>query len=122
VIAWPTLNGKRIGVVLRATTWDAPLGIIADQTRSGKLKRRINHVATPGSFNVVMHMTLPEYRIFRAWWVNTNRKGFYSFAYPRLNDTTGDLVAYEFAPDTNPSIQNTSGDNLEISMHWMEAA
>jgi hypothetical protein len=121
MIAWPTLDGRRIGIVLRATTWDTAPGIIADQTRSGKLKRRAGHIKTPDSFTVTMHMTLAEYRVFRAWWVYTNRKGVYSFAYPRLNDNTGDLVEYEFTPDANIGIQNTSGDNLELSMNWMEA-
>ena len=122
MVNWPTYNSKRIGIVLRSTSWETAPGIIADQTRSGKFKVRLNHVNTPDSYNVTMHMTLAEYRIFREWWERTCRKGFFSFGYPRINDNTGELVEYQFVPDSNPSIQNTSGDNLEISMAWMEAA
>jgi len=121
MIAWPEYNGKPIGTVLRSSTWDTAPGIIADQTRSGKYKVRINHVKQPDSFSVVMHMTLPAYRAFMYWWKNVCRKGFYTFAYPKIDDNTGVMVEYQFAPDTNPAIQNTSGDNLEVSMRWMEA-
>jgi hypothetical protein len=81
----------------------------------------MGHIKIPDGFNITMHMTLPEYRVFDSWWKNTCRKGFYTFAYPKINDNTGTLVEYQFAPGSNPSIQNTSGDNLEISMAWMEA-
>lgn len=120
MIAWATLNGKSIGTVLRTSTWDTAPGIIADQTRSGKLKVRINHINMPDEFNIVMHMTLPEYRVFKNWWENICRKGFYTFAYPKINDNTGIMVEYQFSPDSRITIQNTSGNNLEIDMHWME--
>jgi hypothetical protein len=107
---------------LNSSTWDTTPGFIADQTRSGKFKTRANHIHSPDEFSIVMHMTLPEYRVFDLWWKNVCRKGLYTFAYPKINDNTGLFVEYQFAPDSNPSVKNTSGDNLEITMSWMEAA
>jgi hypothetical protein len=121
MIAWPTYNGGLIGRVLRSTTWDSKPGVISDETRSGKRKVRAAHYKLPDEFSVVMHMTLPEYREFMSWWNNTCRKGLYTFAYPKINDNTGILAEYQFDPDSAIKIQNTSGDNLEISMNWMEA-
>jgi len=121
MIAWPAYNGKPIGTVLRSSAWESSPGIIADKTRSGKFKVRINHVNTPDTFSVVMHMTLPEYRVFKYWWKNICRKGFYTFAFPQIDDNTGVLVEYQFAPDSPVAPKNTSGYNLEVSMKWMEA-
>jgi hypothetical protein len=120
MIAWPALNGKPIGAVLRSSSWDKALGIIADQTRSGKFSVRVNHVKAPNEFSITMHMTLEEYRVFNNWWINSCRKGFYSFAFPKINDNTGTLVEYRFSHDSRPRVQNTSALNLEISMNWME--
>jgi len=121
MITWPAINGKLIGTVLRSTSWDHSLGIIADQTRSGKFKVRVNHAQAPDGFSVNMHMTLQEYRVFDSWWENSCRKGFYTFSYPKINDNTGVMAVYQFAPDSRPRIVNTSALNLEISMEWMEA-
>jgi len=121
MIAWPSINGKPVGTVLRTSTWDTSPGIIADRTRSGKFKVRANHVKTPDGFSIVMHMMLSEYRVFTEWWKNICRRGLFTFGYPKINDNTGVLVEYQFAPDTGIKIQNTSALNLEISMQWMEA-
>jgi len=121
MISWPKINGKSVGTVLRSSSWNTTTGIIADKTRSGKLKVRANHVKTPDEFSIIMHMTLEEYRVFIYWWNNVCRKGVFTFAYPKINDNTGELVEYQFAPDSSPAIQNTSALNLEISMQWMEA-
>jgi len=122
MIAWPSLNGKPVGVALRSTSWDTAPGVIADETRSGKLKVRAAHAKTPDGYSVVMHMTLPEYRVFMSWWENICRKGAYTFAYPKINDNTGVLAEYQFDPGSKITKQNTSGDNLEVSMNWLEAA
>jgi hypothetical protein len=121
MIPWPALNGKLIGTVLRSSAWNAKPGVIADPTRSGKLKTRASHIKTPDTFTVVMHMTLEEYRVFDVWWENTDRKGVYTFAYPKINDTTGVQVEYQFMPDSELGIKNISAENMEISMTWQEA-
>ena len=121
MIAWATLNGKPIGTVLKSSSWDHVTGVIADQTRSGKFSVRLNHIKAPNNFNIIMHMTLDEYRVFNNWWVNTCRKGFYSFAFPKINDNTEILVEYRFLPESRPRVHNTSALNLEISMDWIEA-
>jgi len=122
LIAWPSINGKSIGMVLRSSSWETSPGILADQTRSGKFKVRAGHISIPDAYKVTMFMTLPEYREFMSWWKNVNRKGLFTFAYPKIDDNTGLLAEYQFVPNSNPSIQNTSGDNLEIEMNWMEAS
>jgi hypothetical protein len=121
MISWPQLNGKPVGRVLRSSTWDTSPGIIADQTRSGKYKVRANHVFTPDAFKIEMHMTLAEYRVFDSWWRTVCRKGLFTFGYPKINDDTKAVVEYQFVPDSNPSIVNTSAYNLQITMEWMEA-
>jgi len=120
-VNWATLNDKRIGTVLNSSSWDTPLGIIADQTRSGKFKTRPNHIHAPKTFSITMHMTLEEYRVFRYWYENVCRKGAYTFTYPVINDNSGLLVEYQFAPDSSIGIKNTSALNLELTMSWMEA-
>jgi hypothetical protein len=120
MIAWPLFNGKPIGTVLRSSSWDEPLGIIGDQTRSGKLKVRAAHIKEPVGFNLTMHMTLDQYREFINWYRNTCRRGLYSFAYPKINDNTGILIEYRFVPDTKIGVKNTSALNLELTMNWIE--
>jgi hypothetical protein len=122
MIAWPTINGKLIGTVLRSSSWNAKPGVIADQTLSGKLKTRASHIKIPNPFTIIMHMTLEEYRAFDAWWENIDRNGVYPFAYPKINDTTGALVEYQFMPDSDIGIKNTTTLHVEISMAWQEAA
>jgi hypothetical protein len=121
VIPWPVLNDKPIGKILRSSNWNTPLGIIADQTRSGKYVTRLAHVKKPKTFNITMHMTLPEYCEFEDWFEYDCRKGLHAFAYPKINNNTGVLRAYQFAPDSEIGTTNTGADNLEITMIWMEA-
>jgi hypothetical protein len=121
MIPWPTLNDKLVGTVLRSSSWGTNPGIIADETLSGKLTVRAAHIKKPDPFNIVMFMTLEEYRVFTAWWDNTDRRGVYTFSYPKINDNTGELKEYQFTPGSNISIKNTQALCLEISMNWQEA-
>jgi hypothetical protein len=120
VISWPTLNGKLVGTALRSSSWSSSSGVIADETRSGKPKVRANHIKTPDAFTIIMHMTLEEYRVFDNWWKNINRKGVYTFSYPKIDDNTGEQVEYQFVPNTGPGTKNTSALNVEVSMNWQE--
>jgi hypothetical protein len=120
VIPWPTLNGRTVGTALTSSSWGASPAVIADQTRSGKLKVRSAHIKAPNPFTIVMHMTLEEYRVFDEWWNNTDRRGVYSFAYPKINDNTGEYKEYQFAPESTIGIKNLSAVNMEISMSWQE--
>jgi len=121
VVQWPVHNGKPIGTILRTSSWNMPLKIIADQTRSGKYVTRQAHAKKPKTFNIVMHMTLTEKWVFENWFVTVCREGLYAFGYPRVDDNTGELRAYQFDPNTDPSWQNTGADNMEVTMVWMEA-
>jgi len=122
MIAWPSINNKRIGTVLRSSSWDSTPAVIADETRSGKFITRINHVKTQDNFNITMHMTLEEYRVFQNWWINVCRRGFFTFGYPKIDDDTGEIIEYRFDPNAKISKNNTSANNLEITMTWMEVA
>lgn len=121
MIEWPRINGRYAGTALVSSSWDATPAIIADKTRSGKFKVRASHAHAPDGFSVVMHMTLPEYLVFDAWWRGACRRGARTFAYPKINDSTGILAEYQFDPDSKIGVRNTSGDNLEITMCWVEA-
>jgi len=66
-------------------------------------------------------MTLAEKRIFENWFISANREGLYAFTYPRVDDNTGEIRAYQFDPKTDPDWSNTGADNMEVTMVWMEA-
>ena len=120
-VQWPKIDGEYIGTMLRDTTWNMPSKIIADQTRSGKYTTRQAHIKKPKTFNVVMHMTLEEKRIFENWYVNVCREGLFNFCYPRVDDNTGVIRTYQFDSNTDPVFKNTGANNLEVTMIWMEA-
>lgn len=121
MVGWPTLNNRPIGKVLRSSSWETTPAVIADETRSGKFITRISHVSTPDCFNITMHMTLEEYRVFRSWWINVCRRGYFTFGYPKIDDNTGEIIEYQFEPKSKIGKINTSANNLEITMNWLEA-
>jgi hypothetical protein len=121
LIAWAKHNGENIGTVLRTSDWAKPLGIIAEQTRSGGFKARAAHAKTPDAFNVVMQMTLEEYRYFIYWYEEIDRRGVYTFAYPKIDDNSGELVEYAFAENSEMNVNNISGDIVEVKMAWRKA-
>jgi hypothetical protein len=117
MIAWPDGVNKKI---LRSSSWNLPLGVISDQMRSGKSKTRAGLVKSPMSLSVTMNMKLEEYLVFRNWFNNALRRGVFSFAFPQIDNNTGTIKEYRFAPDANISIKNPSGDIIELSMQWEE--
>jgi hypothetical protein len=121
MVEWPSYNNKSIGTVTRSSGWSKSLGIIADQTRSGKFKVRAAHTREPDQFAIVMRMTLPEYRALITWFETIDRKGVHTFAYPKIDDNTGVLAEYAFAEGTGMDINNISGDIVEIKMSWRKA-
>jgi hypothetical protein len=120
MISWPVLNGRLIGKVLRASSWDSSPGVIADPTRSGKLKVRADHIKTADAFTIVMYMPLEEYRVFDDWWRYTDRKGVYTFAYPKINNNTGEQAEYQFIPGAKLGVKNIAALHMEVSMAWQE--
>jgi hypothetical protein len=122
VIPWPFLDGRLVGTVLRSSSWDSSPGIIADETRSGQPKVRAAHIKEPDTFGVTMHMTLEEYRVFDNWWRNINRRGVYTFSYPKINDNTGETAEYQFAPGAKIGVKNTLALNVEVTMNWQEVS
>jgi hypothetical protein len=115
-VAWPTIEGQRIGKVLRSSTWGLELGVISDQTRSGKSKTRAGHTQTPNQFSITIRFTLDEYRVFVDWFNNICRKGVNSFAYPQIDDITGVLREYRITSAS--SVSNIAGHILDLQMGW----
>jgi hypothetical protein len=117
MVSWPAGVTQK---VLRDTTWNLPSGTIADPTRSGKYKVRAGHASQPKSFVVTMNIPLAEYRILENWYINTTRKGVFSFGFPKINDNTGVIVEYRFAPGSKISVSNPGALILNIKMEWLE--
>jgi hypothetical protein len=117
MVDWPAGVRQK---ALQDTTWELPSGTIADKTRSGKYKVRAGHASAPKSFNVTIRMYLGEYRILEDWYVNTTRKGVLSFGFPKLNDNSGVITEYRFAPNSTISVSNPGALVVEVSMEWLE--
>jgi hypothetical protein len=114
------MEGSPVGSVLRPSTWNNPLGIIADQTRSGDFITRPGLVKTPRRINVVIQFTYEEYIIFDNWYENICRRGVYSFLYPKVNLKNGPLAEYAFDADADLEYGNPGGDMVEVRMVWLE--
>jgi hypothetical protein len=118
---WPAdAQGKPIGSILRPSTWNNPLGIIADQTRSGDFITRPSHIKTPRLLNVVIQFSYEEYETFDYWFENECRRGEYTFLYPKVNRKNGPLTEYGFQADSELDYGNPGGDIVEIKMVWLE--
>ena len=117
MIQWPLTVNKRI---YRDTDWDIPMGIIADQTRSGKRKIRAAHSSAPNVFNVVMRFSVAEYRVFLDWFKNDLRKGALPFLFPKIDSEGGENAVYIFSPDSTPHFSNPSGKVIEARFVWEE--
>jgi hypothetical protein len=118
MVGWPAGVRQK---VLRDTTWELPSGTIADGTRCGKDKVRAGHASESKSFAVTMNIPLNEYRILENWYINSTRKGVFSFAFPKINDNTGAIVEYRFAPGSKISVSNPGALIVNIKMEWLEA-
>jgi hypothetical protein len=117
MVSWPA--GVR-RTVLRDTSWELPSGTVADETRSGKYKVRAGHASAPKSFGVTIRMPLNEYRVFENWYTATTRKGALSFGFPKLNDNTGTVTEYRFAPGSALSVSSPGALLVDIKMEWLE--
>jgi hypothetical protein len=67
-----------------------------------------------------MRIPLGEYRILEDWYINTTRKGVFSFGFPKINDNTGEITEYRFAPESRIVVSNPGGLIVEVSMEWVE--
>jgi hypothetical protein len=117
MVDWPSGCSKK---VLRDTTWKLPSGVIADPTLSGKYKIRAGHASEPKSFSVAMNIPLEEYRILESWYIGATRKGVLSFGFPKINDNSGVIVEYRFAPGSGISVSNPGALILNVRMEWLE--
>jgi hypothetical protein len=82
---------------------------------------RAGRASEPKSFAVAMNLPLAEYRILESWYVNTTRKGVFSFGFPKINDAAGAMVEYRFVPGSKIAVSNPGALILNIRMEWIEA-
>lgn len=117
MISFPTINYR----VLRATTWEAPVGVIADQTRCGRKKRRPSNQLAPKVYSVTLRFkSLTDCNTFKAWFENDLYHGALSFSHPDLEGTSGTLKEYAFQAESSVSYSNTGGLVMQATMTWEE--
>ena len=117
MIEWPQNVNSRIR---RETDWDVTVGVVADQTRSGKRKVRTAHSLAPNVFNVVMRFTVDEYKAFLTWFRNDLRKGALPFRFPKIDSDGKKKAVYIFASDSVLRFNNTSGKIIDARFVWEE--
>jgi hypothetical protein len=117
IVEWPAINQK---ILQEGTSWELAGGVVADETRSGKQKRRAANAFDADSFTVKMEFTLEEYRVLRNWWKNTLRRGVNHFRFPVVDDNTGEMRVYRFTSDFRLPVSNPDTDMVSISMQWEE--
>lgn len=115
--AWPEGVRKR---VMRDTTWDIPINVIADETRCGRKKVRPANQLAPSVFNVSMNFKYEEYVIFKHWFKETLRSGAVSFMYPQVDAINGLDVEYRFVPGSSIQPDNPGGKIVHVPMQWEE--
>lgn len=72
-------------------------------------------------FTVKMRISLEQYQDFHNWYVNTTKKGVYSFKFPQIDLGNPDVYAeYRFASGGAPKYSNNSGLMIDVSMVWEE--
>jgi hypothetical protein len=117
MISFPTIDYK----VLRATTWDVPVGVIADKTRCGRKKRRPSNQLAPKVYSVTLQFkTLTDYNTFKSWFEETLYHGALSFSHPDLEGIDGTLKEYAFQEESTVGYSNTSGHIMQATMTWEE--
>ena len=112
-VAWDSHVNQK---VRRDTTWSEVTGFIADETLSGKTKRRMAHSLAKRPFSVSMLFTYEEYAYFKAWYHDDVKLGALSFEFPNI-DGTGNSE-YRFI--SAPTYSNESGQLIRCSMEWEE--
>lgn len=100
------------------TSWNYPSGVIEDETKSGKVKRRATLTMKKPQFNVSMLFSLQEYEYFIEWYKSTTLYGALSFSFPKI-DGAG-LGVYRFIAGTSPQFNNPNGIYVECTMQWEE--
>ena len=102
--------------IRRDTTWSEISGYIADETMSGKAKRRMAHSLAKRPFSISMLFDYTEYGIFKGWYQNTIKQGTLSFNFPKI-DGSG-TAEYRFTQP--PQYSNESGKVIRCTMEWEE--
>lgn len=115
MIAWVENVNKKI---LRQSSWENPVGIIADETRSGKRKIRRAHSIEPLTFLIIMHFSHTEYILFQEWFHYALQKGAETFQFPQIDGIGNTLKEYRFAPNSKLQFNNLTGKIIEAKFTW----
>lgn len=118
-VAWA--DGVNKKVRRSGTSWNDQCGFVEDETRSGKTKRRLSHTMEKRKFSVSFLFDYSEYVIFKQWFNDVTKKGFYSFMFPQIDVLGGGAdTEYRFVSDGAPKYSNPNGSKIEVSMDWEE--
>lgn len=116
---WAT--GVNTRVLRDGSNWTETVGFIEDKTMSGKRKRRLAYYSEKRPFTVKMRFTFDEYLIFRNWYENVLKKGFFSFYFPKIDEPSSNTLGrYRFVADGKPQFSNPSGKLVDATMKWEE--
>ena len=114
MIEWnPDINKQ----IKRGTGWKLPLGVILENTRSGKKKSRPANQLEGKIFDIQMIFSYEEYLLFENWYTINLRNGAETFSFP---DVFNSLVNKEYRIVSTPTFSNESGKVIKCSMQWEE--
>ena len=117
-VSWP--SGVNTRILRSGTQWDEPVTIIEDETRSGKMRRRLYHSQSKRKFSVTMRFSVQEYDVFRNWFRISLKRGAEHFMFPKIDSTSKTETEYRFSADGFPKYSNESGKIINVSMEWEE--
>lgn len=119
MISWAI--GVNTRVLRSGSSWNFINGVVEDETRSGKKKRRLLASMGNKQYSVNMRFSPTEYTLFKNWYENSCRYGFFSFQFPKIDSTNSlEMAEYRFVAGSEPSFSNPSGTIIECSMQWEE--
>lgn len=117
IVNWA--SGVNTKILRNGTSWSEVQKYIQDQTRSGKIKRRMYHSQAKKTFSVKMRFTPTEYETFKVWFEDTLMNGLYDFNFKQI-DQYGHTTDKVYRFSTVPQYNAVSGNNIEVSMEWLE--
>lgn len=106
--------------ILRSTSWNTPLRIIGDDTRSGFARVRMAHSGSKQTYSVTLQMNEEDSVKFKRWFLNDDLSGLNPFYLPKIDRVNGEDTVYRFIPGTDLKWSNTAGDILEVTFDLEE--
>lgn len=117
-IQWPA--GVNKSVKMSGSSWAEKDAIIENETRSGKVKRRVYAEQVARQISITMHFSFLEYQRFHSWFEYTLFYGLYAFEFPEIIGDHKTMKKYRFTKDGVPKYTNISATIIEAVMTWEE--